>query len=173
LHRLLSRCDPIAASRIHVNDHQKLIRAIEIVALSGEQASTVQSRPRQPLEGFRVIKFGLLPPRAALHERLNRRAEQMFAEGLIEETQRLLDSGYRPDLKPLQSLGYKQALEVLRGRLSLHEAVAECQLRTRQYAKRQITWFRADSQTIWLAGFGFESHIQSAATVRVAEFDGL
>lgn len=170
LHRLLSRYDPSAASRIHFNDHQKLIRAIEIAALSGEPASAVQSRPRRPLEGFRIIKLGLLPPREALRERLNRRAERMFAEGLIEETQGLLDSGYHPHLKPLQSLGYKQALDVLSGRLSIGEAIAECQLRTRQYAKRQLTWFRADSEIIWLAGFGFESHIQSAAAARVAEF---
>lgn len=173
LHRLLSRRDPSAASRIHANDHQKLIRAIEIIALSTQTASGVQSRPRQPLEGFRVIKLGLLPPREALRERLNRRAEQMFASGLLEETQGLLDCGYRPDMKPLQSLGYKQALDVLSGRLSVREAVAECQLRTRQYAKRQLTWFRADSEIIWLTGFGFEPHIQSAAAARVAEFDAL
>jgi tRNA dimethylallyltransferase len=173
LHRLLSHCDPSAASRIHANDCQKLIRAIEIATLSGEPASAVQSRPRQPLEGFRIIKFGLLPSREALSERLNRRAERMFAEGLLEETQGLLDSGYEPRLKALQSLGYKQALDVLSGRLSIGEAVAECQLRTRQYAKRQLTWFRADSEIIWLSGFGFESHIQSAAAARVAEFDAL
>jgi tRNA dimethylallyltransferase len=173
LHRLLSRSDPSAASRIHANDHQKLIRAIEIAALSSLTASAVQSRARPPLEGFHVIKFGLLPSRVALHERLNRRAEQMFAEGLVDETQRLLDSGYGPNLKPLQSLGYKQALDVLSGRLSIGEAVAECQLRTRQYAKRQLTWFRADSEIVWLNGFGFESHIQSTAAARVAEFDTL
>jgi tRNA dimethylallyltransferase len=171
LHRLLSHCDPPAASRIHANDYQKLIRAIEIAALSGEPASAVQSRPRQPLDGFRIIKFGLIPSRAALSDRLNRRAERMFADGLLEETQGLLDSGYHPRLKALQSLGYKQALDVLSGRLSIGEAVAECQLRTRQYAKRQLTWFRADSEIIWLTGFGFESHIQSAAAARVAEFD--
>lgn len=171
LHRILARCDPSAASRIHANDYQKLIRAIEIATLSGEPASAVQSRPRQPLEGFRVIKLGLLPPREALRERLNQRAQRMFAEGLLEETQGLLDSGYDPGLKPLQSLGYKQALDVLSGRLSIGEAVTECQLRTRQYAKRQLTWFRADSEIIWLTGFGFESHIQSVAAARVAEFD--
>jgi tRNA dimethylallyltransferase len=171
LHRLLSHCDPFAASRIHAHDHQKLIRAIEIVALSGEAASAVQSRPRQALDGFRVLKVGLLPSRETLYERLNRRAEQMFAGGLLEETRRLLDSGYAADSKPLQSLGYKQALDVLSGRLSISEAVSECQLRTRQYAKRQLTWFRADSEILWLTGFGFEPHIQSAAASLVAQFD--
>lgn len=168
LHRLLTKRDPSAAARIHANDHQKLIRAVEIIVLTGKPVSTVQARPREPLTGFRILKIGLSPPRSALYERLNERTIQMFTGGLVAEAGRILDAGYSPNLKPLQSLGYKQALDVLSGKRSIESAITECQLRTRQYAKRQLTWFRADSEITWFSGFGFEPGIQVASATFVA-----
>ena len=156
LHRLLRRRDAEAAGRIHANDHPKLMRAIEV---AGEVKEA-----RQGLQGFRLLKIGLMPAeRAALYEKLNRRCEWMFGNGLIEETQGLLQSGVPVTARALGTLGYKQAVAVLTGGMSLSEAVAECQLRTRQYAKRQMTWFRAEKDVRWLEGFGGEVHVRDAA----------
>lgn len=160
LHRLLAVSDPAAASRIHPNDHQKLIRAIELTVSEGQPASVTQSRPRAALSGFTVMKFGLAPNRAELYARLNQRSERMFREGLLQETAALLGTGLSPDSKPLQALGYKQAVAHLEGRLTIDEAIRQCQARTRQYAKRQMTWFRTEPNVRWLQGFGSEASIQ-------------
>jgi tRNA dimethylallyltransferase len=163
LHRFLRRHDPACAARIHENDHQKLIRAIELTRLAGQPASRVQSLPRPGLTGFRVLQIGLQPPRGLLHEALDARSEEMFRGGLIEETRALLESGVDPRAKSLQSLGYKQAVEFLNEQLPLTEALRQCQTKTRQYAKRQMTWFRADPAIHWLSGFGSDPAIQEQA----------
>lgn len=163
LHRLLQSKDSRAAARIHPNDLQKLIRALELTYLEGQPASAIQSRPRDALEGFAVLKLGLAPERNLLYARLNCRSERMFREGLLQEVAGLLDSGVMPDVKSLQSLGYKQAISVLKGSLSVEDAIRECQARTRQYAKRQLTWFRAEPDIVWLPGFGSDAEIQRQA----------
>jgi tRNA dimethylallyltransferase len=169
LHRFLRRCNPLQAARIHPNDCQKVIRAIEL-------ASLAQMLPREALKGFRILRLGLNPERPALHARLNRRCEAMFsagsANGLLEETRQLLASGIPSSAKSLQSLGYKQALQVLNRELPLDLAVNECKTKTRQYAKRQMTWFRSESGVEWLDGFGTDPAIQTAARTRVREFLG-
>jgi tRNA dimethylallyltransferase len=163
LHFLLRRRDPDAAARIHPNDRQKLIRALEISTLARQAASHVQSRPRTPLEGYAVLKIGLNPDRCVLREQLARRAERMFQIGLVEETRQLLTAGYNIDSKPMQSVGYKQATQVLTGELSLQNAIEECIAKTRQYAKRQMTWFRAEHDIVWLNGFGTEPDLRTHA----------
>jgi len=163
LHRFLRHRDPIGASRIHPNDHQKLIRAIELTIAGGAPASTIQNRPRDSVKDFQVLKIGLAPDRKLLYERLNHRAAWMFEHGLIDETKAILQVGYSPAAKPLRSLGYKQALKVIANQLTREEALRECQTRTRQYAKRQMTWFRAEHDVHWLAGFGDEPRIQQQA----------
>jgi tRNA dimethylallyltransferase len=170
LHWLLRRHDPASAARIHENDHQKLIRAIELTRLAGEPASRVQSTLRHALAGFRILRIGLDPPRRLLQEALDARAAEMFRCGLIEETRALLDSGIDPCAKSLQTLGYKQALEFLNGQLPLADAVRQCQTRTRQYAKRQMTWFRADPDVHWLSGFGSDPAIQEKALLLASSF---
>ncbi len=109
LHRFLRRYDPDAAVRIHANDRQKLIRAVELTLLERQPATVTQSIPRTPLEGFRVLKIGLSPERKALYRQIDARAAAMFEDGLIEETQSLLDAGVSSQAKALQSLGYRQA----------------------------------------------------------------
>lgn len=168
LHRLLRRFDADAAARIHPNDLQKLIRAIEMMWLARQPVTTTQSRPREALLGVSVLKIGLAPDRKLLYQRLNERAAWMFHNGLLEETERLLRS--RPEAKPLQSLGYRQAVKVLRGRMEIEQAIAECQTKTRQYAKRQMTWFRKETGVHWLRGFGSDPAIQDEAIARLAEF---
>jgi tRNA dimethylallyltransferase len=168
LHRFLRWRDPASAARIHPNDRQKLIRAIELIAIAGRPASQTQSEPRDALRGFISLKLGLCPERAQLYRKLDERSAAMFHSGLLEETRALLDGGTSPDAKALKSLGYKQAVAVLSGELTLDAAIAECQTKTRQYAKRQMTWFRAETGVQWLRGFGTDESIQAEA-LRSAE----
>ena len=159
LHRLLGRLDPASAKRIHRNDTPKLIRAIEVCLAERKPMSQVLAR--NPLTGFRLLRIGLNPPRHALYERLNRRAAAMFAAGLTEETRRLL-ARYGP-VKALDSLGYRQALRVLRDSLSIEAAITAAQQGHRNYAKRQLTWFRREPEVHWIAGFGDEPETLSVA----------
>lgn len=170
LYRALRRCDPVAATRIHANDTPKLIRAIEISSLSGRPASQAQSAPRDAFSSATALKLGLSPDRKLLYTRLNERTAWMFHHGLIEETERLLGMGYTRDSKPMQSLGYKQALLYLEDRRSLGTAMVECQAKTRQYAKRQVTWFRAEQNVQWLNDFGSDNHVKREALERSRKF---
>ncbi len=160
LHRLLGRLDPAAAARIHPRDRQKIIRAIEVCLLARQPMSRMLERGRAGLEGFEAIKVGLNPDRARLHHRINRRVECMFTAGLIEETRAQLERWGASRLKPLEALGYRQAWAALRGEISQAEAVRETQAATRQYAKRQMTWFRRETDVTWFAGFGDDREIQ-------------
>jgi tRNA dimethylallyltransferase len=161
LHRILTRLDTAAASRIHANDTKKIIRALEVRLLEGRPISELFSQGRDPLTGFRPIKLGLNPPRALLNQRLNARTVCMFEAGLMEEVRTLLSSGVSRDAKPFESLGYKQALGVLEGRFTLEQALESTQLETRQYAKRQVTWFRKEPDVQWLDGFGDNPDVQA------------
>jgi tRNA dimethylallyltransferase len=165
LHRLLTRLDPASAARIHANDVPKLIRAIEVCLAARRPLSEVlgnQQEARNPLTGFRLLRIGLNPPRQALYARLNQRAAAMFAAGLVEETRGLLDR-YGP-VKTLDSLGYRQALAVLAGTSSVEAAVAAAQQGHRNYAKRQMTWFRREPEVHWIEGFGDEPETIRTAT---------
>jgi tRNA dimethylallyltransferase len=170
LHRLLKARDAAAASRIHPNDMQKLTRALEITYLAGEATSTVQNRPRNPLCGYRILKIGLNPDRRQLYERLDRRSAAIFGTGIVEETTRLLSAGYQADSKALQSLGYRQALKLIHRQMTQAEALRECQTKTRQYAKRQITWFRAEKNVHWVPAFGDLEWVRAEARSLVTDF---
>ncbi len=170
LSRFLRCRDPEAATRIHPNDSQKLIRAIELTIVVGQPATATQSLPRRGLEGFKALKFGLDPGRDLLYDRLNQRSARMFEDGLIDETRAILDAGHSPAVKPLQSLGYKQAIDVLTEKIDVAEAIREFQVKTRQYAKRQMTWFRREPNVNWLRGFGSEEQIQAQALQKTEAF---
>ncbi len=169
LHRFLRRFDPGAALRIHPNDHQKLIRAVELTIRSNQPASKTQAAPRASLQGYSVFKVGLAPNRAALYESLDRRSAGLFRSGLLEETKQLLTC-ISPGAKALGSLGYKQAVQILTLGMPLEEAIRECQTRTRQYAKRQLTWFRREQDVHWLHGFGTDQTIRQRASRLVGDF---
>jgi tRNA dimethylallyltransferase len=161
LHRLLQRLDPATAARIHSNDTPKLIRAIEVCVAARSPLSTLlQTQKNNPLTGFRLLRIGLnppreaLPPREGLYARINARCAAMFAAGLVDETRGLL-ARYGP-IKALDSLGYRQARAVLDGTLSEEEAINAAQQGHRNYAKRQMTWFRREPEVHWLAGFGHD-----------------
>jgi tRNA dimethylallyltransferase len=171
LHRILSRLDPVAAARIHANDKNKMIRALEVRLLEGHPMSELFDRGREPLAGFRPIKIGLIPPRALLYQRMDARAIRIFEQGLIDEVRALLAAGVPPTAKPFESLGYKEALAVIEGRLTQEQALAATQLETRRYAKRQLTWFRKEHGVRWLAGFGEQPDVQEKAIALLsAEF---
>jgi tRNA dimethylallyltransferase len=161
LHRILSRLDSAAAGKIHANDTPKLIRAIE-VCLASRQKMTELWQQREPLPGFRILRLGLDPDRQALYERINRRAQQMFEAGLVEETQRLLEK-YGDAAAPLRSLGYRQAMQFLHGELTREQALQAAQQAHRNYAKRQMTWFRREPEVHWLRGFGDDKQVQETA----------
>jgi tRNA dimethylallyltransferase len=157
LHRLLCRLDPAAAILIHANDTKKIIRALEIRLLTGEPITGLHKQGRDRLEGYKVIKIGLSPPRHDLYQKLNSRCEAMFASGLLDEVRRILAMGYSPSAKPFESHGYKQALQHIQGALTLEEAVEDAKQNTRRYAKRQLTWYSRESGVQWFRTFGTET----------------
>lgn len=164
LHRVLMRLDPATAARIHANDAAKLMRAIEVCLEGRRPMSEVlasRERARDPLRGFRLLRIGLNPPRKELYGRLNRRAAAMFTDGLVEETRGLLDQ-YGP-VKALDSLGYRQARAVLEGKLNEQAGIEAAQQGHRNYAKRQLTWFRREPEVHWLERFGDEAETVTAA----------
>ncbi|MDE3181348.1 MAG: tRNA (adenosine(37)-N6)-dimethylallyltransferase MiaA [Acidobacteriota bacterium] len=163
LHRILFRLDPDASARIHPNDEQKLIRAIEVCLLARESQSALHRRGREPLRGFKVFKAGLNPPRAELCHRIDLRVERMFAAGLLREVRAVVER--HPALlnapqSPLTALGYRQACAVLRGEMDQVAAISQAQAATRRYAKRQMTWWRRESDVTWFEGFGDSAEVQ-------------
>jgi tRNA dimethylallyltransferase len=170
LHRLLTRFDSKAASKIHVNDIPKVTRALEICLLTRQPASRLFQQGRDALRGYRTLKLGLLPDREALNPRLDGRCAWMFEHGLVEEVRHILALGFSPGCKPFESHGYKQAMQLIQGELNLRDAVFYAQRNTRHYAKRQITWFRRERELQWLKGFGDAPQIREAALESVANF---
>ncbi len=163
LHRALRRFDPDAAARIHANDRNKLIRALEVCITAGRPMSRMFEAGRDPLEGFRPLKLGLNPPRDQLYARLDERCRRMLEAGLLNEVGALLESGVPPSAKPFQAIGYKEALAAVEGRITVDEAFALMRRDTRRYAKRQMTWFRREQDMQWLCGFGTDPEIRSYA----------
>jgi tRNA dimethylallyltransferase len=164
LHRLLTRLDAPRAVRIHANDTRKLIRAIEVCLAGRRPMSEVlasEAEARDPLTGFRLLRIGLNPPRAELYERLNQRCAEMFAAGLVQETRTLL--ACYGGVMALDALGYRQAASILLEGLSEKVAISEAQQGHRNYAKRQLTWFRREPDVHWIEAFGDEEE-----TVRTA-----
>ncbi len=169
LWRWLRRWDAEAAGRIHVNDEPKLIRAIEVCAASERPLSELLRAGRDAIEGYRVLRIGLSPERGALYEHINQRCSQMFEQGLVEETRKLL-ARYGAEVFAMRSLGYRQAAEHLRGESSLEEAIGRAQQGHRNYAKRQLTWFRREPGMLWMECFGIGA--VSAAEDMVRRFIG-
>ena len=163
LHRILRRLDPAAAERIHPNDKQKLIRAVEVCLIARRPITEMFAHAEPPLTGAGVLKFGLDPPRDELYERINRRTAEMFSSGLIDEVQAVLRRGFPESSKALEAIGYREALLHLRGELTLESAIATAQQSTRRYAKRQWTWFRREPGIEWLPGTGNQNETKQAA----------
>jgi tRNA dimethylallyltransferase len=161
LHRVLKRLDPEAAGKIAPADEQKLIRAVEVCILARKPISEVHRRGRIPLEGWRVLKIGLMPSREKLNERIHARADAMLELGWMREVQALVESGLAPDAKPFDFIGYRELRAVLRDEITLEEARTAIQQGTRRYAKRQLTWFRKEPGVQWFPGFGDDAGVQA------------
>jgi len=159
LHRMLRRLDPAAAEVIHFNDVAKMVRALEICISSRRRMTDLWQESRDPLEGFQVLRLGLNPDRETLYQRINLRAGEMFRHGLVEETRAILHR-YDRTASALNSLGYKQAMQHLQGELTLEQAITLAQQGHRNYAKRQMTWFRREPDVHWLSGFGSDLEVQ-------------
>lgn len=169
LHRLLTRFDPAAAAKIHPNDVPKVTRALEVCLITRRPVSELFRAGRNELRGYHALKLGLLPDREALYERVNARCARMFEAGLADEVRGILARGYGADVKPFESVGYKQALQLVRGELNERDAIFYAQRDTRNYAKRQLTWFRREPGLVWLRGFGDDPAIRAEALRLVLE----
>ena len=169
LHARLEQVDPASAAQIRPGDLFRVIRALELWEITGEPASTIRpalwDAPRVQVSAFLV----LMRDREELYRRIDARARRMWDDGLVGEVRGLLDAGYAADLRPLQALGYRQAVAVIQGRLSEAQALAEMQRATRNYAKRQVTWFRREPAAEWMTvhGDGWVNAVTAALLARV------
>jgi tRNA dimethylallyltransferase len=163
LHQMLHRLDPAAAEKIHANDRSKLIRAIEVCLAARSRMTELWEKGRDSLTGFRILRIGLDPDRSALYERINQRASSMFAQGLVQETRSLREK-YSDNAPPFASLGYKQAVQLLNSQVDESTAVAAARQGHRNYAKRQMTWFRRVPDVLWINGFGDDVAVQQIAS---------
>jgi tRNA dimethylallyltransferase len=162
LSRVLDQLDPTAAARIHANDTPKLIRAIEVSLEARRPITEAWSAGAEPLTGYRVLRIGLAPERKALYARIDARARAMFERGLVDETRRLVEK-YGAERKIFDALGYRQAKLLLAGELTEAQAIEAAQRGHRNYAKRQLTWFRREPEVRWIAGFGDDAQVQQVA----------
>jgi tRNA dimethylallyltransferase len=173
LHRILARLDKEAANRIAPRDTPKIIRAIEIRKLAGKPVGEIHRSGRQRLEGYSISKIGLQPARDALYARINARVEAMIASGWMDEVRALVAQGVPADAKPFQFIGYSDLRACLEHRGGTNQdAVQRIQQSTRQFAKRQITWFRKEQDVTWLPGFGDDPEILAAAVGLAQAGDG-
>lgn len=169
LHRRLASVDPVLATRLAPRDLVRIVRGLEVFLLTGRPLSDWQAEHAFAERRYRVIRVGLTLPREELYRRIDRRVETMLQDGLLDEVRSLLQSGLDPGLKSLQTIGYRELLVHLRGELSLTEATTLIQRQTRRYAKRQLTWFGADREIIWVDSSVEFAKITRLMTVHCAD----
>ena len=151
LYKRLSVIDPVSAEKLHPNDTYRIVRALEVFETTGSPISSHHRRHQFREHPFRQIKIGIAMDRDALYARIDARVVTMLREGLLDEVRKLLDKGYAPSLKSMQSIGYRHMVAFIQGRLTWEEAVRTLKRDTRRYAKRQLAWFKADTDIHWLA----------------------
>ncbi|MFZ7111995.1 MAG: tRNA (adenosine(37)-N6)-dimethylallyltransferase MiaA [Desulfatiglandales bacterium] len=151
MHARLRSLDPESAEKIHPHDRVRILRAMEVIHLAGSPLSTLIRKHRFEERPFLALKICLQMDRERLYHRIDERCGIMVENGLLRETQDLLNKGYSVDLKPLKALGYRHMVQFLSGRWSLDEAVMQFKKDTRRYAKRQLTWFRSDPEMQWIS----------------------
>ena len=150
LYEELIKKDPAAAEIVHPNNVRRIIRALEVIELTGRPFSEFHREWKTRESLYDLEMFGLTMDREKLHERINRRVDSMFKAGLLDEVEGLVAQGYESFLTSQQAIGYKELIGFLKGEISLEEAIETIKTRTRQYAKRQLTWFRADPRVKWI-----------------------
>jgi len=157
LYEKLRRKDQKAAARIDPHDSVRIIRALEVLELTGRSIVEYQQRHRFQEQPYTVLKIGLMPDRTVLHETIDKRTDRMISNGFIDEVRQLLERGYSRSLKPMQSLGYRHVCTFLAGERDLDETVRSIKCDTFRYSKRQMTWFSADRQISWQDPGDFDS----------------
>ena len=161
LHRILKRVDKMSAGKLPSRDYVRVMRGLEVYFQTGERISAVQPNRIAPPEfADRIRIFALNPPREILYQRINERAARHFERGLVEEVQRLRESGLSDETNALGAHAYRRVCEFLRGERTLESAVKQSQQDVRNYAKRQVSWFRREAGVQWLEGFGDEPETQ-------------
>jgi len=166
LHAELTKIDPVCAAGLHPNDAHRIVRALEIYHAGGKLPSAVRLYPNYPAEFiYRII--GLDMPRPALYERINQRVDKMLADGLVDECKRLLEMGFSPKLNALKTVGYQEVFQFLGNEISYDEMLELIKQHTRNYAKRQMTWFRKMSGVEWFDIKPEDSPEKIAALVRL------
>lgn len=150
LHRELEKVDDTSADKLNVNDRKRVIRALEIYKSTGKTMSEYNKDFRTENEDYNLVMIGLNMDRARLYDRINRRVDIMINSGLIDEVKGLLEMGYGKNLVSMQGIGYKETIMYLEGEISLDESIALIKQKSRNYAKRQLTWFRRDKRIKWM-----------------------
>lgn len=150
LYRALSEVDPASAGRIHPNDRSKLLRALEVFRLTGRPISEYHRRHRSGVERFWTLQIGLVRGREEIYRRIRERIDRQMAAGFLGEVRSLLEEGHSPELPSMRALGYRQMIPCVRGGLPVEEGVRRFKRETQRFAKRQLTWFRADPKVVWL-----------------------
>ena len=169
LHRRLEAVDPVTASRLHPNDQRRVIRALEVYELTGRPFSA-QQLPGEEDSPYRFVLFGLKWGREALYSRINQRVDQMMEAGLLDEVKGLLAAGISPEAQSMQGLGYKELVPYLKGQASLAECLELIKRRTRNYAKRQETWFKREPGIHWFNGEGDRAAQAGQAIQMIKEY---
>ena len=164
LHARLKVVDPAAAGRIHANDTYRIVRALEIFEATGRPMSDTQAQHRFEPQRLQTVKIGLRMDREALYQRIDQRVDIMLDQGLLAEVKGLLEKKYSPDLKAMKSLGYRHMVLFLKNEVDWEEAVRTLKRDTRRYAKRQMTWFKADPEIVWM---GLDDLEEAASMVAV------
>jgi tRNA dimethylallyltransferase len=171
LHKMLAKVDPAAAEKLQQRDSIRVIRALEVYFQTGKRISEVQPERATPPEfADRIRLFVLDPSRDELYARINRRTEQHFAAGLVDEVKQLRAAGVKDDTNALGAHAYRRVCEYMRGERSLESAIEQSKQDVRNYAKRQLTWFRGEPDAVWLEGFGDDERVFEAlmASIRPA-----
>lgn len=170
LHRLLGKLDPLSAEKLFPRDYQRVMRGLEFYFQTGQRLSDHQPHRAEPQEfAARIRLIVLEPPRDILYEKINARTELHFAAGLVEEVKQLRATGVRDTTNALGSHAYRRVCEYLRGERTLESAVQRSKQDVRNYAKRQMTWFRREKAWLWLNGFGSEEHVLASAESEIDE----
>jgi tRNA dimethylallyltransferase len=162
LHKILQRVDLKSAEKLFPRDYVRTSRALEVFFQTGKRFSEVQPNRAEPPEfAERIQIFALNPPRETLYQKINERAQIHFDKGLVEEVKQLRESGVKDDTNALGAHGYRRVCEYLRGECTLESAIEQTKQDVRNYAKRQMTWFRREEGVLWLEGFGTDEKIQA------------
>ncbi len=150
LYKRLTRIDPETAERLHSNDMLRIIRALEIYEITGRTISEFHQKHNFSDRPYSTLKIGLHMERELLYERINQRVDEMIIAGVLDEVKELLEKGYSPGLKSMQSIGYRHMVDFIQGKVTWDDTIRILKRDTRRYAKRQLTWFKADSEIVWV-----------------------